>query len=71
LWIDRNHNGISEPNELYKLSELGIARLDLQYQQKDRTDPYGNIFRYRARVWNTAGERGNRWTWDVFLTQVQ
>lgn len=71
LWVDRNHNGISEPDELHKLSELGIARLDLQYQEKDRTDAYGNAFRYRARVWNTAGERGNRWTWDVYLKQVQ
>lgn len=67
LWVDANHNGISEPQELHGMAELGVARIDLQYQQKDLTDQYGNVFRYRARVWDEHGNRGNRWTWDVFL----
>lgn len=71
LWIDSNHNGVSEPEELHTLKELGIERIDLQYQEKDYTDPYGNVFRYRSRVWDAHGERGNRWTWDVFLGHVK
>jgi len=67
IWVDANHDGISQPEELHTLSELGIARIDLQYQVKARTDQYGNEFRYRARVWDAHGNRSGRWAWDVYL----
>jgi hypothetical protein len=67
IWIDANHNGISEPNELHTLSEIGIARIDLQYQVSTRTDQYGNDFHYRGRVWDAHGNQGSRWAWDVYF----
>ena len=51
------------------VAELGLGRIDLQYQQKDKTDQFGNVFRYRARVWDLRGSQGNRWSWDVFLAR--
>jgi hypothetical protein len=66
LWVDRNHNGISEPGELHSLSELGISRIDLHYDVEDRIDGNGNAFHYRARVWDAHGQRGGRFAWDVF-----
>jgi hypothetical protein len=67
LWQDRNHNGISEPEELQKVDKLGLKTLFLNYRRSERVDKFGNEFRYRARV-NDFGDRQlGRWAWDVFL----
>ncbi len=70
LWQDHNHNGISEPGELYSLIELGLAELDLRYKTSKRTDEHGNQFRYRAKVNDIHGAQLNRWAWDVFLLRA-
>ena len=67
LWIDENHNGISEPNELHSLAEFGIESIDLRYHEDRRQDRFGNRFKYRARVRGAKGEDLGRWAYDVYL----
>jgi hypothetical protein len=67
IWIDKNHDGISEPGELHTLAELGITALDLRYTESRRTDRFGNQFRYKAGVRDAKGADVGRWAWDVFL----
>jgi len=80
LWIDANHDGISEPGELYTLDHFGIRSLSFGYMSSPKTDQFGNSFRYRALVNPLSehqedrdrrkhnGEVG-RWAYDVFLVK--
>jgi hypothetical protein len=67
LWQDANHNGVSEPSELHRLRELGLAVIDLDYKETRRRDEHGNWFRYRAKVRDSRDAQLGRWAWDVFL----
>lgn len=67
LWRDTNHNGISEYNEMRRLSVSPIRVLELEYFESRRTDQHGNQFRYRAIVRDERGSQVGRWAWDVYL----
>jgi hypothetical protein len=68
LWQDKNHNGISEPEELHMLASLNVAALELDFKESKRVDRYGNEFKYRAKVRDTTEGSVGRWAWDVFLS---
>ena len=68
LWRDTNHNGISESGELQRLEDLGLRKIDLDYQASNRVDEFGNQFKYRAKVRDAQDAQLGRWAWDVFLT---
>jgi hypothetical protein len=67
LWLDRNHNGLSEGSELLTPAAAGIQGFRLQYEESRRKDEFGNSFRYRAQVLTNDDSQTGRWAWDVFL----
>ena len=73
LWIDENHDGISQPEELHSLPELDVYSLALKYVDSPRTDEFGNQFRYKSAINpdpNDGESRDGRWDYDVFLTAI-
>lgn len=71
IWIDENHDGKSQPNELHTLPELGINSISLEYKESRRVDEFGNAFRFRAKLnpdSNEGQSNTDRWAFDVFLT---
>ena len=68
VWIDSNHDGISQPAELHPLDAVGIHSISLKYTESLRVDAYGNEFRYRGTLNPVKPDTVNRVIYDVILT---
>ncbi len=71
LWIDENHDGISQPSELHTLPELGVYSISLRHRD-DRHffDGYGNWFHYQAALNpdpRDGESKDGRLAYDVFF----
>jgi hypothetical protein len=71
LWQDRNHNGVSEAEELESLANSIVSSISLNYQMLRLQDRNGNAFRYRATVTAKPGNRIGRFAYDVYLVSEQ
>jgi hypothetical protein len=49
LWIDRNHDGVSQKNEIDVLPQHGVASIRLQYQESAERDGNVNRHLYQGR----------------------
>jgi hypothetical protein len=70
VWIDENHDGIAQPNELYTLPSVGVYSISLTYSESPFTDTWGNQFSYKGKInvaGNPPGDHIDRVIYDVFL----
>jgi hypothetical protein len=69
VWVDNDHDGVSQPAEILTLAAAGIVRLDYDYVETKRQDSHGNLFRFKSRAWglNPAGRVRQLTTYDVFF----
>lgn len=56
LWIDANHDGISDAAELIPISSTGISALGLRHHWTGGRDRHGNLYRYQAKLHRLQGE---------------
>ena len=68
IWVDTNHNGISEANELLTLEQAGIQAISLSPSPSQWVDANGNIFRYVAGL--RATPPASQVVYDVMLQQL-
>lgn len=69
IWVDSNHDGVSDPWELRSLAACGIVAISVEYKQSSRRDVIGNIYRYRAPVllMRPNGALVHRFAYDVYF----
>ncbi|MEM7480860.1 MAG: hypothetical protein AAF481_06775 [Acidobacteriota bacterium] len=68
LWIDQNHDAISQPGETLSLAQAGVVRIGLDFRYTKRRDKAGNFFHFYGAAWLAVGNRELRIdTTDVFF----
>jgi hypothetical protein len=65
LWIDANHDGISQPREIYRLEDWQVSSISVVFNTTFRQDAYGNVFRLNAPC--QVGKK-MRFGYDVYFS---
>ena len=71
IWIDKNHDGQSQPDELHQLETFGIISIGLDVVKTNRIDKYGNAFRYRSTLTfdqHRSNAEMSKFIYDVYFT---
>ena len=70
IWLDRNHNGTTDPGELLTMAESGVVSISLPYHLVEKKDRFGNLFRYQgSATLSTPGGVRSAPTYDVLFAK--
>jgi hypothetical protein len=67
IWIDTNHDGLSQSQELHHLDDLGIHSISLSYTETSLTDANGNKFHLKGHLNPDKGDDVDQIIYDVDL----
>jgi len=68
VWIDFNHDGVSQPTELHTLDKLGITAMSLECKELQTVDGFKNDYRLKGRL--TLKDGSKRSFYDVNLDTI-
>jgi hypothetical protein len=72
VWVDRNHNGLSERGELYSLKRAGVESIHLGYVQAQEFDSNGNETRQRSTYTrNVRGQVAVQQLIDIWFSTLR
>lgn len=69
LWIDQNHDGVSQPDELMSLIDAGVRAIGTSYVETRRRDQFGNGYTYLGGAQLSNGRQ--RRVYDVSFVTLQ
>jgi hypothetical protein len=67
LWIDANHDGIAQPDEVHGIRDSIVTGIDLAYRRNGRQDSHGNTFGFEGRMHTRSGDRA---CYDIYFHQA-
>jgi hypothetical protein len=65
LWIDWNHDGVSQGSEIQAIANSDVSALGYEHHFTGRRDPYGNFFRWEANL--GKGQGSGRPYYDIYF----
>jgi hypothetical protein len=68
IWVDKNHNGVTDPGELLTLKQAGVLAISLSYAPSQWTDAFGNVFHYKSQLRTNAS--ADQVVYDVILQRA-
>ncbi len=71
LWLDENHNGVSQPTEIAPLQSAQVVELRLNAVTSSAYDAQGNLHGLQSTYLARAHERGERLLEDVFFRRFE
>jgi hypothetical protein len=71
LWLDANHNGISDASEISTVASSRFTGIAVTFKIVGKRDKYGNRYRYKGRIYTGDHANGGEHVYDIILMRSQ